>query len=245
MNSPRAPKCPAAGNAYGVPRKCQTQLQPLSPAILVVEDGSGLPAKIGALLRDQGLPVIMAPETASPLDLQSDSHILAVIAGATRNQPAALDLLAAVKNYWPGVKTLVVTPLDGPGFPLRAYEMELDDYLHWPLTAAELTGRIKDLLEPDALADLASAGPAADDYVQDRTLSAISSLVDRFTETLALIAQSLADLRQEYRHGLPPGLAVELASLAAQVQKLSDSLRQGWHFQADDTPDRAQSRRFH
>ena len=73
----------------------------------------------------------------------------AVIAGASREKSAGLEVLAAVKKeVRPEIKTMVVTNLLNPELPVQAYEMEIDyHYIHWPLSIAELSGRIKGLLE--------------------------------------------------------------------------------------------------
>lgn len=245
MPNPRTPKCPQASAPCGVPRKCQVQVEAQPPKILVLADGSGLLAAVAALLAAQGFEVILASDAAAAQRHKYQCEVVAVIAGATRGQADGLELLAAVKAGWPGVKTLAVTRLAGPGLPPLAYELELDDYLHWPLTGAELTARLKSLLSPDLVDKIDRHRTSGADPETARALAEIGSLVDRFTASLAVISQSLEDLRQEYREGMAARLSAELHAIAARVQFLSDSLRHCWHFQADEPPAGDHSRSFH
>lgn len=246
MNSPRASKLTKPGSACSVPRKCQTQTASVSPEILLVEDGSGLFPKIGAMLQNRGFQVLLAPDAATALQEMPNYDIAAVITGASIEQSAGLQVLAAVKEKRAGVKTLVLTRLFDPGLPVQAYEMDIDDYLHWPLSAAELTGRLKILLESGAGENNYPANPASDGPGVD-TLGEIGSLVDRFTDSLSMISQSLEDLRQQHREGMATELADDLFSMAALVQNLSDNMRRCWHFDPPESvsADTGRSRRFH
>ncbi len=243
MNSPRAPKFTQNGPVR--PRPVETGL--LTPEILVVEDGTGLLANLAAMLQDSGFHVILAPDAHSARRELANAAVGAVIAGASRQDLSGLRLLAAFQERRAGVKTLVLTSLGSPELPVQAYEMELDDYLHWPLSPAELNHRLKDLLElggedePDA-PGLPEAGPDA--YSPS---AALGFLVSRFTESLSQISQSLEDLHQEYLADMADGLAQELQGTAAQIRALRDNLRQGWRLGAPNAAsgDPAPPPRFH
>ncbi len=195
-----------------------------------MNDGSGLFPKIGTMLQNQGFQVFMAPDPDTALQEMSNYDFAAVIAGASREQSAGLDVLAAVKEIRPEIKTMVVTRLLNPELPVQAYEMDIDDYIHWPLSIAELSGRIKGLLE-DGRGGAASDSELPDLEAQNRsTLAAMGSLVDGFTNSLAMISQSLEDIRQEHRDGMQENLSAELGGIAMQVANLKESLRQVLEF---------------
>ena len=78
---------------------------------------------------------MLAPDADTALEEMSNYDFAAVIAGASREQFAGLDVLAAVKEKRSEIKTMVVTRLLNPELPVQAYEMEIDDYIHWPLAA--------------------------------------------------------------------------------------------------------------
>ena len=218
----------------------------VQPEILVVEDGSGLFPKIGAMLQSQGFHVILAPDADTALQEMSNYDIAAVIAGASREQIAGLQVLAAVKEKRAGVKTMVVTSLVDPGLPVQAYEMEIDDYIHWPLTGEELTGRLRGLIEPFGVGENTGVlGNPKDDSSDAYTIAEIGSLVDRFTDSLSMISQSLEDIRQEHREDMAADLSDDLMAMAALVQTLSDNMRQCWHFKAEEPESKSQTRSFH
>jgi len=247
MNSLRASKFTKAGSACGMPGNCQAQTASVQPEILLVEDGSGLFPKIGDMLQSRGFQVILAPNADMALQEMLNNDIAAVIAGASREQFAGLQVLAAVKEKRAEVKTMVVTRLVDPGLPVQAYEMDIDDYIHWPLSSAELTGRLRSLLEPGVGENSCSLGNPEYESNDAHTFAEIGSLVDRFTDSLAMISQSLEDIRQEHREGMAAELSDDLFSMASLVQNLSDNMRQCWHFEADEPAlrDTAQARRFH
>lgn len=248
MNSPRAPKFTRGKNAscYGY-QKCQAQTASAQPEILVVEDGSGLFPKIGAMLQSRGFQVILAPDADTALQEIANYDIAAVIAGASREQFAGLQVLAAVKEKRAGIKTMVVTRLVDPGLPVQAYEMEIDDYLHWPLSGEELTGRIRGLLQSGVVETSGGPGNLEMDSDDAHIIAEMASIVDRLTDSLSMISQSLEDIRQEHQAGMAADLSDDLMAMAAIVQTLRDNIHQYWHWKAKKPPSghRAQSKRFH
>jgi CheY-like chemotaxis protein len=245
MNIPRETGLEEARRASGLPGKSQRQENSPSPEILVIKDGSGLFTKIGAMLENRGFQVTLAPDADTALAKVRHNTFAAVIAGASREQPEGLDVLAAVKENYPEIKTMVVTSLVKPELPVKAYEIEIDDYLHWPLNSAELGGRLKNLLEPGW-----EGGPECDhpdpEAQNKLALTAISSLVEGFSGSLEMIAQSLEEVRQEHRQDMEEGLSAELCSIASQVQNLSDKIRQYRQLGTAAEPgSRAKEKRLH
>jgi PleD family two-component response regulator len=246
MNSPTMPKFSKARRPNSLPRKFRIQPASSQPEILLVNDGSGLFPKIGTMLQNQGFQVFIAPDPATALQEMSNYDFAAVIAGASREQSAGLDVLSAVKEIRPEIKTMVVTRLLNPELPVQAYEMDIDDYIHWPLSSAELSGRIKGLLENGRVGAESDSELSDLEAQNNSTLTAMGFLVDGFTNSLAMISQSLEDIRQEHREGMQENLSAELSGIALQVAKLSESLRQGWNFgKAPDSGTIAKTFRFH
>ncbi len=246
MNSATMPKFSKARRPSSLSRKFRIQPVSSQPEILLVSDGSSLFPKIGTMLENQGFQVFIAPDAETALQEMPNYDFSAVIAGASRDQSAGLDVLAAVKEIRPEIKTMVVTRLLNPELPVQAYEMDIDDYIHWPLSTAELSGRIKGLLE------IGRGGVPSDSELPDlesqnfSTLAAMGSLVDGFTNSLAMISQSLEDIRQEHREGMQENLSEELSGIALQVDKLRESLRGCWNFgKAPEPGTIAQTPRFH
>lgn len=227
---------------------CHVQAASLAPEILVVEDGSGLFAKIGALLQTRGFQVILAPDAATALQEMENYDIGAVIAGASSQQTSGLHVLAAAREKQAGIKTVAVTSLDDPQLDPQAYEMDLDDYLHWPMSSAALTARLAGLLGVAAEPGIPGVGPEelAPDCGPAQTLAVSTFLVDRFTESLAAISKSLEEIRQSHREGMATELSADLLALTANIQYLSDKIRQVWHFQSDEaTSSSGQPLSFH
>jgi DNA-binding response OmpR family regulator len=229
MNSPTMPKF-SARQPSGLPRKLRMSPAASQPEILLVHDGSNIFPKIGAILQDQGFQVVIAPDAQTALAELPNYDFAVVVAGASREQSAGLHVLAAVKELRPEIKTMVVTRLLNPELPVQAYEMDIDDYIHWPLSSSELSGRIKGLLADDRGGAVSDLGSTESEDQHNLTLAAIGSLVDGFTNSLALISQSLEVIRQEYNHDMKEHLSDELGSIALQIDTLSENLRRCWDF---------------
>jgi len=230
----------AAGQSTVVPSES------LPPEILVVADDSGILPAIGAMLQCRGFQVILAPDSQTALQEMGHYDVAAVIAGASPEQENGLDFLGVVKEQHADVKTLVVTQLLNPALPARAYEMDIDDYLHWPLTGAELSNRLRDLLGT-------AEKPPADKVVSPDTRqdcpgaqAALDVLMDGCTQALSKISQTVKVLRRQYIQEMSPAMAQELQALAGSVQSLSQRLCQVWsRSQALPTACRQRSRRLH
>jgi DNA-binding response OmpR family regulator len=246
MNSPTMPKFSKDRRTSVHTRKFQTQIKAKQPEILLVDDGSDLFPNIGTMLQNHGFQVILAPDAETALKDVLNYDFAAVIAGASREQSAGLDVLAAVKEKRSEIKTMVVTELLNPELPVQAYEMDIDDYIHWPLSSDELSGRLKGLLDNGR-----GGGPGDSDLLdlqaqESFALTAMGSIVDGFTNSLAMISQSLEDIRQEHLNGMEESLSAELSGFAVQINKLSDSLRRCWRSGSPTEPvSPAKISRFH
>lgn len=130
---------------------------------------------------------------------------------------------------------------------MQAYEMEIDDYLHWPLSGAELTGRIRGLLKSGAIENSGGLGKLEIDSYDAPTFAEMSSLVDRFSDSLSMIPQSLEDIRPEQQEGMAADLSDDLMAMAAIVQTPSGNMHQYWHLKAEEPACEytIQSRCFH
>ena len=188
----------------------------------------------------------LAPDADTALEKVLNNNFAAVIAGASREQSEGLDVLAAVKEKKAEMKTMVVTSLVKPELPVKAYEIEIDDYIHWPLSSAELSGRLKNLLEPGGEGGT-NEWDHPDPEAQNKfALTAMGSLVEGFTSSLAMISQSLEDMRQEHLENMAERLSEELFSIASQIQNLSDKMRQCWQLGTAGEPvSMAKEQRFH
>ncbi len=196
------------------------------PEILVVADGSGILPTIGAMLQCRGFQVILAPDAQTALEEIGHYDVAAVIAGASGQQEHGLDLLGAVKAQRSEVKTLVVTQRLNPVLPARAYEMDIDDYLHWPLSGAELSSRLQGLLKP-ARERTAEAAPRPMMMSDCReTLTALHFLMDGCTQVLWQISRTVEEMVNRHVHEMSPELGQELQKLAVLVQTMSRRLCQ-------------------
>lgn len=236
----------SAGRSSTADQPTVVSSESLPPEILVVADGSGILPVIGAMLQSRGFQVILAPDSQTALQEMGHYDVAAVIAGASPEQENGLDFLGAVKERRADVKTLVVTQLLNPALPARAYEMDIDDYLHWPLTGAELSNRLRDLLGTAAEPPDADAG--VPDTQQDcpGAQAALDVVMDGCTQALDKISQAVARLHRQHIQEMPPAMGAELQVLAGSVQSLSQRLCQAWsRSQALRAACRRRPHRFH
>ena len=141
---------------------------------------------------------------------------------------------------------MVVTSLVKPELPVKAYEIEIDDYIHWPLSSAELSSRLIDLLSPGGGGGTNALAHLDHEAHNKFALTAMGSLVEGFTNSLAMISQSLEDIRQEHLRNMAESLSEELTGMASQIQKLSDNMRRCWQLGGAAEPVTiAKEQRFH
>lgn len=225
MSSPGEPKNIRTSRICGSNRQRRRKTAPLAPEILIVEDGSGLLHEFADKLAIGGFQVIFASDANTARQELTNVNIVAVIAGASREYLNGLHVLADFKQWRGEVKTLVATRLVQPELPVQAYEMEIDDYLHWPLTSWELNSRVKNLLETGGGGQMQRFEPPGHESHHTMPLTVMGSLVEGFTRSLALISQSLEDIRQRHQKDRGESLAAELLCLAGQIQKLGEIMQ--------------------
>ncbi|MGQ9922087.1 MAG: response regulator [Desulfobacca sp.] len=223
-----------------------TSLASWSPEILVVADGSGILPAIGAMLQRRGFQVILAPDSQTALQEMGHYDVAAVIAEASQERANGLDFLGRVKELRADIKTLVVTQLLNPALPVRAYEMDIDDYLHWPLSGAALSNRLRDLLGAAGRPAIAAVdGPRAEQDDQG-TPTALDGPTAGGPQAGGTISQAVARLQRQQIQELPLAMAPELQVLAGSAQSLSQRLCQAWsRFQKLQAISRRQPHRFH
>lgn len=108
--------------------------------ILVLNDGSPLLHLIGGLLEAQGHHLVLTDCPEAALEIGATQPPGLMIAKLNGDQMDRLAVLGMIKNMNPEVK-LVVLGDDG-GFPVAAYEIEADDYIHLPCRSAGVWQRI-------------------------------------------------------------------------------------------------------
>ncbi len=197
-------------------------LEARQPEILVVHNHSNMFLTIAAMLQSRGFQVILAPNAQTALEELDRSDVSAVIAGVDRDEDQGLHVLGEVKERRAAIKTLIVTELLNPVLPLQAYEMDIDDYLHWPLTGSELSNRLRRLLGQRQEEPCASTSSRDCRQLQ----ASLDHLLDGCTEVLLNVSRVVHTLQHKHRQDMPPELAQELESLAAVVQSLGGRLGQ-------------------
>jgi signal transduction histidine kinase len=84
-----------------------------------------------------------------------------IVAKPTAADRESLDLLRRAKRLNPEVRIMLVSSSREAGFPLEAYELEVDDYLQMPLSPPELWRRVNRCLEDRGVVDLQPVRGAA------------------------------------------------------------------------------------
>jgi|GEM_PF-818551 len=202
--------------------------------ILVVEDGSGIFPMLGTMLQSRGFQVILAPDAQTALEEMDHYDVAAVITGAGQEPERGLDLLAAVKERRAQVKTLMVTHLLHPVLPLRAYTMDIDDYLHWPLSGRALSARLRSLLGQEGEVAPTSATAALRDREIQEGQASWEALVDGCSGILVKISQMVENLHSRFLEDMTPQLSAELEKLALLIRIIRTRLGEAlWQRQKD------------
>jgi DNA-binding response OmpR family regulator len=168
--------------------------------VLIVTEDFEVSEAIGSILQDQGYQIYLAPDVSTAVaELDNYNFDLLVIQLSHDSQEG----LAAVYKAKQGenhTKVMVISEPRGKVFPVAAFELELDDYLIFPFTTAELCRRVAALLGPglSAFGGLAEQSPA--ERINARALESLNLLMGEIRSSLVKATASLSQVKARF-HG--------------------------------------------
>jgi DNA-binding response OmpR family regulator len=167
--------------------------------ILIVAEDLEFAKAMGAILQEQGYQIYLAPDVETALEELDNYSIDLLIVQPGRDDLANLDAALKVKQGEAPVKVMVISGPRGKMFPVEAFELEVDDYLIFPFSTAELGRRVASLLGPGLpdLGDFPAQSPA--ERINARTLASLRLLMGEIRSTLVKANASLQTVnRSEY-----------------------------------------------
>ncbi|MDI6852530.1 MAG: response regulator [Deltaproteobacteria bacterium] len=169
-------------------RPSQPGLEPewlSEPEIMIVTDQYAFSQALGTALKEQDCQIFLAPEFSTAVDdLQNYSFDLLVIQ-VSRSNPAGMAAIRQAKHA--GAKVIVISGPQGRDFPLESFELEVDDYLIFPFTMAQLRRKVAALL---ASAPVRQERSRAEE-VNARVLKSLQFLMAEIRTSLVRAVESL------------------------------------------------------
>lgn len=196
------------------------------PEILLVEDGTGVYEEIGYILQEQGFLVLLAPDAQTALQEVGNYQVDVVMASATRQNPAGLQVLDRAKRLYPELVTVVLTRGYGRDLPVEAYESEVDCYLGWPVLPADLGRRLMNLLAVDLLEENHRPSPPSAGKVDRRVWFLLGRFVYEVWTALDQAGDSLSSLHDRGRDSLSKNSAPQVQNLSRIITRLTDAVEQ-------------------
>lgn len=196
------------------------------PEVLLVEDGSGVYEEIGYILQEQGFLVLLAPDAQTALQEVGNYQVDVVIASATRQNPAGLQVLEQAKRLHPEVVTVVLTRGYGSDLPVEAYEAEVDCYLGWPVLPGDLGRRLMNLLAGDLLEEYPRPQLPSKRKVDRRVWFLLGRFIYEVWTALDQAGDSLNSLHDHERDCQSGKSAPQVQNLSRIISRLTDAVEQ-------------------
>jgi signal transduction histidine kinase len=188
--------------------------------ILLLGDGSNLFRTIAWVLEYKGYAVRVAANPEAALEALVKKNYDLVIAKLTPAEQDGVDVLKRAKRLNPEVKIMVLSGNHEVTLPPEAYQIEVDDYILFPVRPTELCRRVNHCLESLEIVDLV---PARTNPVQtaievsERTLD---RLMVMFHDLRSLLVSNSASMKLLLR-GKFGKMDV---NAQAKLQEVSDNL---------------------
>ena len=186
--------------------------------ILVLNDGSPLLTLIGVLLKAQGHEVILTDQPKVALKICASHPLGLIVAKLNGDQIDRLEVLRMVKNLNPKVTIVVLS--DGYGFPVSAYKMVADDYIHLPCRAAGLWSRIARLATEIRSAPQTTPAPGRLLPINMLIFSKFGLMLHDLQVSLTTIANRLQSEKYKIRDESDNGLETMVDATLAEMAKM-------------------------
>jgi PleD family two-component response regulator len=189
------------------------------PAVLLVEDGTGVFEEIGSILQEQGFQVLLAPDASTALEEMGNYPVDVVMVGATRRDFSGLQVLDQAKCQNPEVVTVVLTRGYGVDLPVEAYESEIDCYLGWPVLPGDLGRRLMNLLAADIIGEGPKPQSASKKLVDQRVWFLLGRFVYEVWNSLNQVNDSLHSLEDDQDVPQLQNISRTITHMTAAVQR--------------------------
>lgn len=159
--------------------------------VLIVTEDFEFSQAIGSILQEQGYQVYLAPDVnTAVVELDNYTFDLLVIQ-LSHDSQEGLTAAYKAKQGENHTKVMVISGPRGKVFPAAAFELEMDDYLIFPFTTAELCRRAAALLGQGlpAFGGLAEQSPV--ETVNTRALESLNLLMGEIRSSLVKATVSL------------------------------------------------------
>lgn len=160
------------------------------PEIMIAAEEFAFSQALGAILKDQGCQIYLAPDVDTAIEELKNYGVDLLIIQVSRGNRAGMEAIYQAKKV-AGAKVVVISGPHGKDFPVEAFDQDVDDYLVFPFTTAELRRRVASLLGsgsalPKNYADQSSAGK-----INDRALQSLQLLMAEIRNSLVRASASL------------------------------------------------------
>jgi response regulator RpfG family c-di-GMP phosphodiesterase len=196
------------------------------PEVLLVEDGTGVYEEIGCILQEHGFLVLLAPDAQTALQEVGNYQVDVVMASATRQDPAGLEVLDRAKRLHPEVVTVVLTRGYGSDLPVEAYESEVDCYLGWPVLPGDLGRRLMNLLAHDLLEESPQPRLPAGRKVDQRVWFLLGRFIYEVWTSLDQAGDSLNSLHDYEGDFLSGNPGPQVQNLSRIITRMTDAVEQ-------------------
>jgi DNA-binding response OmpR family regulator len=197
--------------------------------VMIVAEDVDFSRAMGAILQEQGYQIYVAPDVQTAVEELDNYNIDLLIVQLSRDSLAGLAAVRQARQGENSAKVMIISGPTGKEFPAEAFEADVDDYLLFPFSTAQLGRRVAALLGPELAArgQIHDQSPA--EKINAHALESLHLLMGDIRNTLLQVSASVRGLNhREYGHLSPDG-AKKIDEILGHISQAMDLANTFYH----------------
>lgn len=188
--------------------------------ILLIVDGSPIFRTMSWVLEYKGYRVWTADTPEVAIEHMVAHNFELVMAKVSPKQPDGLEVVKRARGLNPDTKVILVSGDHEMAFPLEAYQLEMDDYILMPCSAAELWRRVARVLAATKVGRLEVQEEKRPVDVNERVLTRLAVMFHDLRSSMVSTAATLKLLSRGTFGKMDEGVALKLKEIQSRTKNL-------------------------
>jgi DNA-binding response OmpR family regulator len=164
--------------------------------VLIVAEDFEFSQAIGAILQEQGYQIYLAPDVKTAVEELDNYNFDLLVIQLSRDSLEGLKAVCKAKQAGNLAKVMVISGPKDKVFPVEAFQMEVEDYLIFPFSKAELGRKVAALLGPGLLGHSEFQAKSAAEKINAQVLESLRLLMGEIRSSLVKATASLKNTRE-------------------------------------------------
>ncbi len=188
--------------------------------VLMVSEDFEFSQAMGAILHDQGYQIYLAPDVKTAVEEMDNYNFDLVVIQLSRDSQEGLKAVSQAKQAGNPAKVMVISGPKDRVFPLEAFQMDVDDYLIFPFSTAELGRKVAALLGPGLAVPSAFQKESPAEKINAQVLESLSLLMGEIRSSLVKATASLKSVNTREGGCLSAEGAEKIGEVVRQISQV-------------------------